>query len=167
VNDLEYMAAALEEARAAAAGEEVPVGAVVVREQSIIARGRNRRESLQDPTAHAEILALKEASLCLGSWRLHECALYVTLEPCVMCVGAIIQARIGRLVFGCLDPKAGAVESLYRLCEDRRLNHQPQVSGGILADECARLLKEFFEDLRTKDPNDKKKRFPAVDSSAK
>jgi tRNA(adenine34) deaminase len=142
------MAAALEEARAAAACEEVPVGAVVVTGQSIIARGRNRRESLQDPTAHAEILALKEASSRLGSWRLHACVLYVTLEPCIMCVGAIIQARVGRLVFGCLDPKAGAVESLYRLCEDRRLNHQPQVSGGILEEECARILKEFFEKLR-------------------
>lgn len=154
------MAAALEEARAAAACEEVPVGAVVVREQSIVARGRNRRESLQDPTAHAEVLALQEASSRLGSWRLHECTLYVTLEPCIMCVGAIIQARVGKLVFGCLDPKAGAVESLYRLCEDRRLNHQPQVSGGVLGNECARILREFFEDLRTKDPAGKKKKIP-------
>ncbi|MGH7834930.1 MAG: tRNA adenosine(34) deaminase TadA [Candidatus Binatia bacterium] len=160
MNDLEYMAAALEEARAAAACEEVPVGAVVVREQSIIARGRNRRESLQDPTAHAEILALKEASSRSGSWRLHECALYVTLEPCIMCVGAIIQARVGKLVFGCLDPKAGAVESLYRLCEDRRLNHQPEVRGGILGDECARILKDFFGGLRTKDPAVRKKEIP-------
>jgi len=145
-----YMRLALDEARSAAEKEEVPVGAVVVFNGRVIGGGHNRREELQRPFAHAEILALEDASLHLKSWRLHECTLYVTLEPCIMCVGAILQARVQRLVFGCLDPKGGAVESLYRLCEDSRLNHQPDVTGGVLADECARILSGFFARLRKK-----------------
>lgn len=148
--DLYYMKLALEEASRAAEKEEVPVGAVIVSGGRVIGRGRNRREELQSPTAHAEILALQEASSALQSWRLEDCALYATLEPCVMCVGAILQARIARLIFGCLDPKGGAVESLHRLCEDLRLNHRVAVTGGVLAAECASILSGFFARLRKK-----------------
>ena len=146
-----YMQLALEEAAIAAEQGEIPVGAVVVCQGAVIARAHNRREELQSPTAHAEMLALGDCSVALGSWRLHECALYVTLEPCIMCVGAILQARISRLVFGCLDPKGGAVESLYRLCEDPRLNHHPAVTRGVLEGECGQILTEFFGRLRMKD----------------
>ncbi len=144
------MELALQEAAMAADKDEIPVGAVVVYRGEVIARAHNRREETQSPSAHAEMLALEEAAATLGSWRLDECALYVTLEPCVMCAGAILQARVGRLVFGCLDPKGGAVESLYRLCEDSRLNHHPAVTRGILEGECSRILSEFFADLREK-----------------
>ncbi|OGQ73075.1 MAG: tRNA-specific adenosine deaminase, partial [Deltaproteobacteria bacterium RIFCSPLOWO2_12_FULL_60_16] len=126
------MALALQEAEQAAEKGEIPVGAVVVYRGEVIARGHNLREKTQSPLAHAEMLALENASQYLGSWRLNDCTLYVTLEPCVMCVGAILQARVARVVFGCLDPKGGAVESLYRLCEDSRLNHHPAVTGGVL-----------------------------------
>ncbi|HBA40582.1 MAG: tRNA-specific adenosine deaminase [Deltaproteobacteria bacterium RBG_16_55_12] len=146
-----YMQLALEEAAIAAEQGEIPVGAVVVCQGAVIARAHNRREELQSPTAHAEMLALGDCSVALGSWRLHECTLYVTLEPCIMCVGAILQARISRLVFGCLDPKGGAVESLYRLCEDPRLNHHPAVTRGVLEGECGQILTEFFGRLRMKD----------------
>ena len=145
-----YMELALQEAAKAVEKEEIPVGAVVVCQGRVIGRAHNRREELQSPTAHAEILALENSSLALGSWRLHECTLYVTLEPCIMCVGAILQARIARLVFGCPDPKGGAVESLYRLCGDPRLNHRMAVTGGILERECAGILVEFFTHLRKK-----------------
>ncbi|MFQ5903917.1 MAG: nucleoside deaminase, partial [Candidatus Binatia bacterium] len=131
-----YMDLALQEADRAAEKEEIPVGAVVVYKGEVIGRAHNRREEFQNPIAHAEILALEAASLHLKSWRLHECTLYVTLEPCIMCVGAILQARVSRLVFGCLDPKGGAVESLYSLCEDPRLNHRPAVTRGILERGC-------------------------------
>ena len=146
-----YMELALEEAAIAAEQGEIPVGAVVVCQGAVIARAHNRREELQSPAAHAEMLALGDCSVALGSWRLHECTLYVTLEPCIMCVGAILQARISRLVFGCLDPKGGAVESLYRLCEDPRLNHHPAVTRGVLEGECGQILTEFFGRLRMKD----------------
>jgi len=146
-----YMELALEEAAIAAEKGEIPVGAVVVCQGAVIARAHNRREELQSPTAHAEMLALGDCSVALGSWRLHECTLYVTLEPCIMCVGAILQARISRLVFGCADPKGGAVESLYRLCEDPRLNHHPAVTRGVLEGECGQILTEFFGRLRMKD----------------
>ena len=146
--DTSFMAQALEQAREAAQEDEIPVGAVIVRNTVVIATGRNQREALHDPTAHAEICALKEAARLLKSWRLNDCTLYVTLEPCIMCVGAIVQARIRRLVFGCLDAKGGAVESLYRICEDGRLNHQVDARGGILAEESAQLLESFFSDLR-------------------
>lgn len=146
--DIEYMNAALAAARTAAGLGEVPVGAVVVSGDVIVGLGYNRREILQSPIAHAEIMALQAAALRLGSWRLNECDLYVTLEPCAMCAGAMLQGRVRRLVYGCKDPKAGAVESLYRLCEDQRLNHQIPVEGGVLAEECAALLGEFFARLR-------------------
>ncbi|HEY6200419.1 MAG TPA: nucleoside deaminase [Candidatus Binatia bacterium] len=142
------MRVALDEARAAAAAGEIPVGAIVVANDAVLARAHNLREERQSALAHAEILAIETASARLKSWRLEECTIYVTLEPCIMCVGAILQARIARLVFGCLDPKAGAVESLYRLCEDTRLNHRLPVTGGILTEDCSRILSDFFSDLR-------------------
>src|SRR5262247_4644552 len=146
--DARYMLVALEEAKKAAANGEVPVGAVVVCQSEIIGRGHNRREELRSALAHAELLAIEQASRHLSCWRLGDCQLYVTLEPCVMCVGAIVQARVGRLIFGCLDPKAGAVESLYQLCNDARLNHRLPVSGGILADNSSAILRAFFNGLR-------------------
>ncbi len=146
--DESYMRVALDEARAAAAAGEIPVGAVVVANGAVLARAHNLREVRQSALAHAEILAMETASARLKSWRLEECTIYVTLEPCIMCVGAILQARIARLVFGSLDAKAGAVESLYRLCQDARLNHRLPVTGGILAEDCSRILSDFFSDLR-------------------
>ena len=146
--DARYMRVALEEAKNAAANGEVPVGAVVVYQDEIIGRGYNRREELCSALAHAELLAIEQASRHLGSWRLCDCQLYVTLEPCVMCVGAIVQARMGRLIFGCLDPKGGAVESLYQLCADARLNHRLPVAGGMLAEDCSTILQAFFNRLR-------------------
>jgi len=145
-----FMKRALAQAKEAADKGEVPVGAVVICDGEVVGAGHNRREELQNPLAHAEIAAIEAASRCLGTWRLTECYLYVTLEPCVMCVGAILQARMRRLVFGCLDPKAGAVKSLYRLCQDERLNHRLPATGGVAAEECARLLSEFFARLRKK-----------------
>ena len=147
-NDTEFMQLALTAARDGASKGEVPVGAVIVRGGEVIGSGTNRREASQSPLGHAEIDAIEAASRCLGSWRLNDCDIYVTLEPCIMCVGAILQARMSRLVFGCLDAKAGAVESLYRLCEDQRLNHQLAATGGVLASDSAALLAEFFRDLR-------------------
>ena len=146
--DGRYMRLALDQANQAAARGEVPVGAVVVRNDEVIGRGYNRREELRSPLAHAEMLAIEQACRYLGSWRLSDCDLYVTLEPCVMCVGAIVQARLGRLVFGCLDAKAGAVESLYQLCNDTRLNHRLPVTGGILVTNCSVILGDFFTRLR-------------------
>jgi tRNA(adenine34) deaminase len=147
--DRVYMELALIEARQAAQAGEIPVGAIVVYHEDVIARAYNRREEMQNPAAHAEVLALQAAASHLKSWRLDECSLYVTLEPCVMCAGAILQARISRLIFGCLDPKAGAVESLYRLCDDSRLNHTLPVTRGIMENECSRILSEFFGRLRS------------------
>jgi tRNA(adenine34) deaminase len=146
--DCSYMQVALGEAKNAAAKGEVPVGAVVTRAGEVVGRGHNQRETQQSPLAHAEILAIQQASSVLRTWRLSDCDLYVTLEPCVMCVGALLQARIRRLVFGCLDPKAGAVESLFGLCDDARLNHRLPVAGGLLARESADLLESFFKALR-------------------
>ncbi len=148
MNDELYMRAAIEEARSAAALGEVPVGAVVVVGETIVGRGGNRRESAMDPTAHAELIAIREAARSVGGWRLVDAALYVTQEPCPMCAGAIVNARVARVVFGCDNPKAGAVRTLYRLLEDPRLNHRVRVEAGLLADECGRLLTSFFEDLR-------------------
>jgi tRNA(adenine34) deaminase len=145
-----YMKLALAEAKEASAKNEVPVGAVVVSAGKVIGRGRNQREERQSPLCHAEILAIEAASSHLQDWRLKDCDIYVTLEPCIMCVGAILQARLRRLVFGCLDPKAGAVESLYRLCDDERLNHRLPVVRGIMATESASLLSQFFGRLRDK-----------------
>jgi tRNA(adenine34) deaminase len=141
---------ALAEAEAAMRAGEVPIGAIVVHEPTgrIIGRGHNRREADADPTAHAEIVALRQAARELGHWRLLDCALIVTLEPCPMCAGAIVNARVPRLIYGCADPKAGAVRTLYRLCEDERLNHRVLVQDGVLADECAAILREFFRQQR-------------------
>ena len=146
--DATFMKVALQHACDASQRGEVPVGAVIVHNDQIVGRGSNRREELRSPIAHAEILALDEASGNLGCWRLTECDLYVTLEPCLMCAGAILQGRLRRVIFGCLDPKAGALISLYRLCDDRRLNHQVPVTTGVLAEECATVLSEFFNSLR-------------------
>ena len=148
--DVRYMRMSLAEARHAAAKGEVPVGAVVTCAGEVVGRGYNQREAQQSPLAHAEILAIQQASSVLRTWRLSGCDLYVTLEPCVMCVGAILQARMRRLIFGCLDPKAGAVESLFGLCDDARLNHRLPVAGGLLGRESADLLESFFRALRHK-----------------
>ncbi len=139
------MRAALAEARSASASDDVPVGAVVCDETgAVVARGRNRREADADPTAHAEVVALREAARLRGSWRLAGCSLVVTLEPCTMCAGAIGLARVDRLVFGAFDDKAGAVGSLWDVLRDRRLNHRPEVVAGVLAEESAALLRGFF-----------------------
>jgi tRNA(adenine34) deaminase len=146
--DAFYMSLALAEAKKAGARGEVPVGAVIVLRDRVVGRGFNQREQRQSPLGHAEICAIEEASTALCSWRLNDCDIYVTLEPCIMCVGTILQSRIRRLIFGCLDPKAGAVASLYRLCDDDRLNHRVSVTGGVLAAPCAALLQQFFSRLR-------------------
>lgn len=148
MNDEHYMQLAIAEAEAAAAADEAPVGAVIVRDGRVVAAARNEREALHDPTAHAEIIAITQAAAALGSWRLDGCTLYVTLEPCPMCAGAIVQARIPRLVYGADDEKAGAVRSLYRLCDDPRLNHRAEIAGGVLAERCGALLSEFFRQKR-------------------
>jgi tRNA(adenine34) deaminase len=150
LEDAEGMTLALAAAREALAVGEVPVGAVVLRHEDdrVIARAFNLRESSADATAHAERLALTEAGRVRGCWRLDGCTLYVTLEPCPMCAGAILLSRIDRVVYGALDPKAGACRSLYRFLDDPRLNHRPEVTGGVLAEECAQLLTEFFRDHR-------------------
>jgi tRNA(adenine34) deaminase len=138
-------AAASEAAASAASAGDVPVGAVIVDDAGVvIARGRNRREADRDPTAHAEIVAIREAALAVGSWRLVGLTLVVTLEPCTMCAGAVTAARLRRLVYGAADPKAGAVGSLWDVVRDNRLNHQPEVIGGVLAQECGALLRDFF-----------------------
>ena len=142
--DDRFMQAALDEARAAEAHEDVPIGAVVVKDGEIIARGHNRREVDEDPTAHAEIIALQDAAKATGHWRLEGCTLYVTLEPCYMCAGAVVNARIDRLVFATPDPKAGAVGSLANVPADTRLNHRPEVIGGVRLTEAATLLRSFF-----------------------
>jgi tRNA(adenine34) deaminase len=140
-----HMEMALEEARTAAAEEEVPIGAVIVSMTAgVIGRAHNQREQLNDPTAHAEMIAITQAAQALGSWRLERCLLYVTLEPCPMCAGAAVQARLPVIVYGAADPKAGACETLYRITSDPRLNHRAQVVGGVLAERCATLLSDFF-----------------------
>lgn len=139
---------AIDEARAAAAAGDVPIGCVIVRDGAVIARARNRRELDADPTAHAEILALREAAAVVGDWRLTDCTAYVTLEPCPMCAGALVNARLTRLVYGCADPKAGAVRTLFKLCEDARLNHRIAVTEPVRQAECAALLTDFFRARR-------------------
>jgi tRNA(adenine34) deaminase len=146
--DERVMRLALEEAGAAAAGGDVPVGAVIVRGDEILARQGNAREREQDPTAHAEILALRQASSAIGSWHLEGCAMVVTLEPCAMCAGAIVLARLDRLVFGASDPKAGFAGSLGDLVRDGRLNHEVDVTVGVLAEECGEILRSFFAERR-------------------
>ena len=144
------MRAALREAHASLTRDEVPVGCVIVHDGLVIGRGHNQVEGLQDATAHAEILAIGAASNALGSWRLHECTLYVTLEPCSMCAGAIILARLGRLVYGASDPKAGACGSVLDVIGERRLNHRVEVEREIMAQECGELLREFFRKKRAR-----------------
>jgi len=148
VTDVEAMEAALELARQAGAAGEVPVGAVAVLEGRVVGRGRNAREGSNDPTAHAELLAVQEAARALGRWRLTGVTVFVTLEPCAMCAGALVLARIDRLVFGAADPKAGAVGSLQDLSSDPRLNHRFPVERGLLADRCGDLLRDFFRSRR-------------------
>jgi tRNA(adenine34) deaminase len=147
---MRFMAEALNEARKAEKKGEVPVGAVIVHKGSIIARGHNVKETGGDPTAHAEVNALKKASKKLGSWRLTGATLYVTLEPCIMCMGAMVQARVERLVFASFDPKAGACGSIYDISTDKRLNHRIKVTPGVLGAEAGELLKGFFSKLRKK-----------------
>jgi tRNA(adenine34) deaminase len=151
MTDSSLMQEAIAQAQAALAMDEVPVGCVVLHRPSaqIVGRAHNRRQSLADPTAHAEILALRQAATNLGHWRLTDCTLAVTLEPCPMCAGAIVNARIDRLIYGCDDPKAGAVRTLFSLCDDARLNHRVEITTGILADLCSQLLRDFFEAQRT------------------
>jgi tRNA(adenine34) deaminase len=146
--DVAFMGEALAEARTASRLRDVPIGAVVVRDGRVLARGYNRREQDRDPTAHAEIIVLRQAANVLGGWRLLGCTLYVTLEPCVMCAGALVQARLPRLVYGARDPKAGAAGSVIDVLGDTRFNHVVEVIGGVREAECAALLREFFAGLR-------------------
>jgi tRNA(adenine34) deaminase len=148
MDDARYMREAIAEAEAAAAIGEVPVGAVVVVDGKIVGRGGNRRESVGDPTAHAEMIAIREAAVAVGGWRLVGATLFVTQEPCPMCAGAIVNARVERVVFGCDNPKAGAVKTLYRMLEDPRLNHRVEVEQSEMAAECGALLTNFFSKLR-------------------
>lgn len=150
-----FMAEALREAQKAADLEEVPVGAVIVQKGEIIGRGCNLRETRQDPTDHAEMIAIREAARNTGFWRLCDCTLYVTLEPCVMCMGAIILARIPRLVFGCRDPRVGAAVSIYNLAIDERFNHNVEVTEGVEEEACSRILSAFFSKLRQSKKNDR------------
>lgn len=144
-----HMELALAEAAVAAVEDEVPVGAVVVHpERGVIAQAHNQREQLTDPTAHAEMIAVTQAARAVGSWRLEKCILYVTLEPCPMCAGAVVQARLPMVVYGCTDPKAGACHTLFTIASDPRLNHRAVVVGGVLADRCAAVLTEFFAGKR-------------------
>lgn len=150
--DQVFMQMALNAAKEAYRAEEVPVGAVLIQEGDVIATGYNRREGLQDPTAHAELLAIRAAAEAMRSWRLANTTLYVTLEPCAMCAGAIIQSRVSRLVFGTWDPKAGACGSICDLTAETRFNHQVIVQSGILAEDCRNLLQQFFQQLREAQP---------------
>ena len=146
--DAEMMRRAIDLARRAWQAAEVPVGAVIYRGEEVLAEAYNLREADRDPTAHAEMIALREASAKINDWRLNDCTLVVTLEPCPMCAGGIVNARVGRLVYGASDPKMGAVESLYQICDDQRLNHRPQVIRGLMAPECRGILREFFKERR-------------------
>ena len=143
-----WMRQALDQARAAFDKNEVPVGAVVVHDERVIAQAHNQRETLNDPTAHAEMIAITQAAEALGSWRLTDCTLYATLEPCPMCAGAIVQARLPTVLFGATDPKGGGCQSLYAITNDERLNHRSIVIGGVLQDECSTILSEFFQKQR-------------------
>lgn len=148
--DARFMREALKEAGKALKKGEVPIGAVIVSDDKIIARGHNLKETTADPTAHAEVMAIKKASKKLVAWRLLNSTIYVTLEPCLMCMGALIQARVERLVFGSYDPKAGACGSVYDVSNDKRLNHRIEVTTDVMAEECEKILKDFFKDLRSR-----------------
>ena len=152
MDDTRFMKEALAFARIAFGEQEVPVGAVVVREGKIVGRGRNRREALGDPTAHAEIEAIREAAAAAGTWRLDGATLYATLEPCAMCAGAAVNARVARIVYGCADPKAGYCGTLGDVARDERLNHRCEVAGGVGGDESAELLRLFFRARRDRAP---------------
>jgi tRNA(adenine34) deaminase len=148
--DERYMRLAIDAAHIAEENGDVPIGAVIVYQNQVIGRAYNQREQLTDPTAHAEIVALTQAATFMETWRLHGCTIYVTLEPCPMCAGALVLGRLDRLVYGCDDPKAGACGSLYDIVRDDRLNHRLEVTSGVLADDCAALLQDFF---RARRPN--------------
>jgi tRNA(adenine34) deaminase len=147
-DDERYMGVAIESAKVAEENGDVPIGAVIVRDGQIIGRAYNQREQLQDPTAHAEIIALTQAAAALENWHLNGCTMYVTLEPCPMCAGALVLSRMDRLVYGCDDPKTGACGSLYNIVADGRLNHQLEVTAGVLEKECGQQLQEFFKKRR-------------------
>ncbi|MEQ1665145.1 MAG: tRNA adenosine(34) deaminase TadA [Bdellovibrionales bacterium] len=148
MNEIDFMRRALLVAEKAVAGGDVPVGALIVRNGEVLAEAYNEKESLRLPSCHAEMIAIERAAMKLDRWRLIDCDLYVTLEPCLMCAGAIVQARLRSVVFGARDPKAGAVESLYQVLSDGRLNHRPLVTGGVLEAECSEQLKNFFAERR-------------------
>jgi tRNA(adenine34) deaminase len=148
-NDEQYMKVAIDQAFIAEGNGDVPIGCVIVYEGRIVAKAYNQREQLRDPTAHAEIIALTQAAEAVGSWRLHGCTVFVTLEPCPMCAGALVLARVDRLVYGCDDPKTGAVKSLYNIVQDPRLNHRVEVTSGVMAESCTAQLQEFFRRRRT------------------
>jgi tRNA(adenine34) deaminase len=149
------MKVAIDQAKIAEENGDVPIGAVIVHNDTIIAKAYNQREQLKDPTAHAEIIALTQAAAYLESWRLNGCTIYVTLEPCPMCAGALVLARIDRLVYGCDDPKTGACGTLYNIVQDSQLNHRLEVTSGVLANECSQVLQEFFEKRRDEDSKSK------------
>ena len=140
-----FMCIAIEQAKIAEENGDVPIGAVIVYKNRIIAKAYNQRQQLNDPTAHAEIIALTQAAAFVESWRLNGCTIYVTLEPCPMCAGALVLARIDKLVYGCDDPKTGAVKSLYNIVQDKRLNHRLEVTSGVLAEDCSKILQDFFQ----------------------
>ena len=146
--DDQYMRIAIEQAKIAEDNGDIPIGAVIVYKNQIIAKAYNQREQLRDPTAHAEIIALTQAAAFVESWRLDGCTMYVTLEPCCMCAGALVLSRMDRLIYGCDDPKSGACGSLYNIVADGRLNHRLEVTSGVLADECAKQLQDFFQKKR-------------------
>jgi tRNA(adenine34) deaminase len=152
--DERFMKIAIEQAQIAQENGDVPIGAIIVHNDTIIAKAYNQREQLQDPTAHAEIIALTQAAAARQSWRLEGCTMYVTLEPCPMCAGALVLARIERLVYGCDDPKTGAVKSLYNIVTDGRLNHKIEVTSGVLVENCSKLLQQFFQKRRVENRNE-------------
>jgi tRNA(adenine34) deaminase len=155
---------AVDEARKAQALGEVPIGAIIVHDNEVIARAHNLRETTQNAVTHAELSAIQEACNALGSWRLEETTLYVTLEPCPMCAGAILQSRIPRVVYGARDPKGGCVDSLYRLLNDPRFNHECEVTEGVLGNECGEMLTSFFKDIRERKKKAKKEASPKVEN---
>ena len=146
--DQRFMRMAIEQAEIAEENGDVPIGAVIVHQGQIIGKAYNQREQLADPTAHAEIIALTQAAAAIENWHLHGCTMYVTLEPCPLCAGALVLARIDRLVYGCSDPKTGACGSLYNIVQDQRLNHRVEITSGVLADECSEILQRFFAKRR-------------------
>jgi tRNA(adenine34) deaminase len=162
--DYKYMQMAVDEAMKAQALGEVPIGAIIVHDSKVIARAHNLRETTQNAVTHAELSAIQDACNELGSWRLEETTLYVTLEPCPMCAGAILQSRIPRVVYGARDPKGGCVDSLYRLLNDPRFNHECEVTEGVLGNECGEMLTSFFKDIRERKKKAKKEASPKVEN---